>query len=101
VKPALGGLKNSLLCNLKYKLFQIFSQYLNSDKGLLPKYMEINRTNNPKSSACASERQQFQHMDVTLIIYVHIRYASFVGQRSQDCKRKKRRAGHRQLGLPC
>lgn len=100
VKPALGVLKNSLLCNLKYKLFQIFSWYLNLDKDLDPNYMELNRTNNPKSSACAAERQEFQHMDVMLITYLHTRYASFAGQHSQDCKRKHR-AVRGQLGLPC
>lgn len=62
--------------------------------------MEINRTNNPKSNACAAERQEFQHMDVMLITYLHTRYASFVGQHSWDCKRKHR-AVRRQLGLPC
>lgn len=56
VKPALGVVKNSLLCHLRHKLFQIFAWYLNLDKDLDPDYMEINRTNNPKSSACAAER---------------------------------------------
>lgn len=90
VKPALGVLKNSLLCNLKYKLFKIFSWYLSLGKDLDPNFMEINRTNNPKSSAYAAERQEFQHTDVMLITYLLTQYASFVGQHSWDCQRKHR-----------